>query len=192
MGTCESVLEEHDVPGPKERYEAADSALQILQPAAFKELVGETPTRFSNLEAILVASEVAIDYRDMNRLILENPDYHIPKTYVDLLVSGQLSTVHVRVMDADGSRGDFRTASCIPSNHIGAPRAASEASQQMRLLTEGRGVAMSAYATDVLASMCAARPDGYGLRFRLGKPAEVVPGLVELEVAVPRSRPAVW
>ena len=168
---CESVFEWADVPGPVERYEAADASVQNLQTKTLQGLVGPVPTPLSIPEPILVGLDVAIDYRDMNRLILANPDYHIPQTYVDLLVSGKLITVHVRLIGADGSHGDFRTSSEIPSSHVGGARVASEASQQMRLLTEGRPTVMRPYAADVLAKMRAAGPSGHGLRLRLGKPA---------------------
>ncbi len=168
---CEFVLAQHDVPGPKERFEAASAALDALQPKTFRDMLGPKPNRFSPYEAVLVASEVAIDYRDMNRLICRDPSSHAPKRYVDLLVSGQLTTVHVRVFDASGPLGDFRTASHIPSNGVGAARIASQASQQMRLLLEGTGAVVSPYAAEVLATMRGPGPGGHGLRFRLGKPA---------------------
>jgi hypothetical protein len=70
----------------------------------------------------------------------------------------------------DGARGDFRTPSLIPSNHIGGARTASQASQQMRLLTEGIED-MRPYAQDVHANLRAAQPTGQGLRLRNGLPA---------------------
>ena len=169
---CETVFEHHGVPGPVERYEAASAALQNLQTETLQGLGRSVSTPFPpSPEAVLIAPEVAIEYRHMNQLILANPGYHIPQTYVDLLVSGELITVHVRVIGADGTRGDFRTPSWVPSSHVGGSRVASEASQQMRLLTEGRGRVMRPYAADILTNMRATRPGGHGLRFCLGKPA---------------------
>jgi hypothetical protein len=165
---AESVLEDHGVRGPGERYEAADQALEGLQSSTLRSLTGEQAPRVT--EPLLVALDVAIDYRTLNRLILSRPDYHLPQTYVDLLVSGELPTVHVRVVGRDGLQGDFRTPSLIPSSHVGGARAASEASQQMRLLLEGRRAAMGPYPAAVLAALQAPPPDGRGLRFRLGKP----------------------
>jgi len=166
---AEVVLELHGVPGPKERYDAAVQALEKLQDSTMRShMVGYKPIL---IESMLIESEVAIDYRHMNRLILSRPEYHIPQTYVDLLISGELPTVHVRATGRDGTQGDFRTPSWIPSNHVGGPRAASKASQQMRLLLEGRDTAMQPYPAAVYAELRAPRPEGRGLRFRTGMPA---------------------
>jgi hypothetical protein len=172
MWACETVFARRGVDGrPVERYQSANHAVVALQEQTYRELArwSSTPP-FPSQEAILLATEVGIDYRGMNDMILRNPRYHIPKTYVDLLVSGELITIHVHLIGPDGARGDFRTPSYIPSNHIGSALHASEASQQMRLLTEGVGD-MRPFARDVHANLLAAQPTGAGLRVRNGLPA---------------------
>ena len=160
---AEDVFERHGVPGPKQRYDAAAQALERLS--------NSRPWSMATREPLLVAADVVPDYREMNRLILENPNYHLPQTYVDLLISGELTTVHVRTMGRDGAQGDFRTPSATPASHVGGARVASEASQQMRLLLEGIGTARPPYPAAILARMRAPRPEGLGLRFRNGLPA---------------------
>ena len=165
---AEDVLKRHGVPGLGERFDAADRSLNELQSSTLRALVGESELRVS--EPLLVALDVATDYRTMNSVIRGRPDYHRPQTYVELLLSGEFPAVHVRVMGRDGLEGNFRTPSSIPPSQVGGAHAASEASQQMRLLLEGRGTTMEPYSASVLAALQAQPPAGRGLRFRLGKP----------------------
>jgi hypothetical protein len=168
MWACETVFARRGIAeNPSERYQAADTAVSALQKETYRELTRWSPTPFPSPEAVLTATEVGIEYRDTNRLIFANPDYHDPAKYVSMLVSGELITVHVRLIRSDGLRGDFRTPSCTPANHVGASRVASRASQQMRLLTEGLGDRRP-FAKDVLANLRAAQPNGEGLRLRNG------------------------
>ena len=164
-------MQERRGAGTRELCNLASNAVDELQMRVLQGGVRRDDMRLTDMEAILVATEVAIDYRDMNRLISSEPRFHFPQGYVELLMSGGLSRVHVRVIGNDGVRGDFRTPSTTPSNHIGGGRVASEASQQMRLLAEGMAMQRSPYASDVLSLMRSDPPGGCGLRFRLGKPA---------------------
>jgi hypothetical protein len=83
-------------------------------------------------------------------------------------MAGELTSVYVRVRTPDGTAGDFRTPSATPANHIGGSRAASEASQQMRLLLARPNLAnVTFFEHEVGHRLRAQPPDGRGLRFRV-------------------------
>lgn len=162
----EMVLEQQGLAGPAERYQQSDAAIQALQNrtlAFFAE--GGIQGLRRHMESLLIATEVAIDFRDMQRAIAEQPQYHVATGYVALLVGGELTTVHVRVRHHDGTLGDFRTPSHTPSNHVGGARHASEASQQMRLLLRGRSYSDNFFEEAVFQRMKAPTPEGLGLSF---------------------------
>jgi len=139
---------------------AANTAIQELQHETLRELGPR------QVEPILIATEVAADFRAMQRIISEQPQYHLPLGYVHMLVSGQLTAVHVRVNNPNGMLGDFRTPSEIPSNHVGGSRVASEAAQQMRILLNGRNMRGTFFEDAVFKRLKSAPPDGRGLIFR--------------------------
>ena len=164
----ESVSAAAGTGGPKARYERADAAIQTLQDDTLRTLGrgGLPDVRYEGV-ALLIATEVAIDFRDMQRAVATMPRYHVPMGYVAMLMAGALTGVHVRVNNPDGTLGDFRTPSLIPSNHVGGARAASEASQQMRILLKGRDlVGTTFFEETVYRRLKAPPPDGWGLSFR--------------------------
>jgi hypothetical protein len=162
---------------PQERYERADAAIQKLQNEMFAKLgriifAGQgKPWRVP--ESILLATEIAIDFRDMQRVMSSGPGYHSPLGYIALLLSGELTAVHVRVRNRDRSLGDFRMPSATPANQIGGARIASQAAQQMKFFLDGRGLSNRTFFTETMFEMLKApKPTGAGLRFRLRPVAE--------------------
>ena len=162
----EMVLEQHGIDGPAARYQQSDAAIQALQDRTLTSFAeGGIPGLRRHMASLLIATEVGIDFRDMQRAIAAQPQYHLAPGYVSLLAGGGLTTVHVRVRNPDGTLGDFRTPSHTPSNHVGAARHASEASQQMRLLLRGRSLSDNFFEEAVYQRMKAPAPDGLGLSF---------------------------
>lgn len=152
----ERTTEAAGLGGDEERYHAADRAIKELQSHTLRGFAGDDDldTLRHNSESLLVATEVASDFGDMQRAVAKRPrDYHSPLGYVDLLLGGDLTRVHVRVHGRDGSVGDFRTPSWIPSTHVGGARVASEASQQMRILLSGRSAWSSFYESAVFREL---------------------------------------
>jgi hypothetical protein len=105
----------------------------------------------------------------MQQALAMRPEYHSALGYVGLLVSGELTTVHVRVNNSDGTLGDFRTPSHTPSNQIGGARASSEASQQMHILLRGRNLRGTFFEDAVHRRLKAPPPKGWGLTFALSR-----------------------
>jgi hypothetical protein len=121
----EAVTQQHGIGGMRERYDEANAAIQRLQEETLQSFAKDGISGLrSRMEAVLIATEVAIDFREMQRVLAMRPEYHSALGYVSLLMSGELTTVHVRVNNSDGTLGDFRTPSHTPANQIGgrAPR----------------------------------------------------------------------
>jgi hypothetical protein len=152
-----------------ERYARANDAISQLHDSTLHSLADEGILGgVQRYEGLLLATEVAIDFRDMQRVLSTMPIYHAPIGYVALLMAGELTSVYVRVRTPDGTAGDFRTPSATPANHIGGSRAASEASQQMRLLLARPNLAnVTFFEHEVGHRLRAQPPDGRGLRFRV-------------------------
>jgi len=164
----ELATEAAGIGGMDERFAAAAEAIQALQLETLRTLGGrDSEEAARQAESILIATEVAVDFRAMQSIIAEKPEYHLPMGYAGMLIGGELTTVHVRVHNSDGTLGDFRTPSDIPANHVGGARAASEASQRMRLLLRGRNVGSGTFFEEaVYRQLKAPPPDGWGLTFR--------------------------
>lgn len=161
----ELATQQAGIGGMSERFQVANAAIQEEQDNTLRQLV-EGGLRQS--EPLLIATEVAIDFRHMHGVLAEHPEYHQPLGYVEMLVSGVLTRVYVRIAGADGHVGDFTTASDIPANHVGAMLAASEASQQMRLLLDGRAFPDATFLEDdVHRRLTSPPPDGRGLSVRV-------------------------
>ncbi len=117
---------------------AGTQKIRSLQDEALKDLVLPSFDRMHISEPILLATEVAVDYVEMQQLIYKKRrEYHAPMGYVELLLSGDLTPVFVRMKNEDGDLTDFRMPSYVPTQ-VGGSRIASEASQQMRVLLNGR------------------------------------------------------
>jgi hypothetical protein len=163
----EAVTQQHGIGGQRERYDEANAAIQKLQEETLRSFANDGISGLpSRMEPLLIATEVGIDFRDMQQVLAMRPEYHSALGYVGLLVSGELTTVHVRVNNPDGTLGDLRTPSHTPSNQIGGARAASEASQQMRILLRGRNVRGTFFEDAVHRQLKAPPPNGWGLTFR--------------------------
>lgn len=153
--------------GMHARYDKANTAIQNLQDATLHSFAKDGLSGLRrHSESILIATEVAIDFRDMQRVLAARPEYHLPLGYIGLLMSGDLTTVHVRVNNPDRTLGDFRMPSQTPSNHVGGARIASEASQQMRFLLRGRKMQGTFFEEAVYRRLKSPPPIGWGLTFR--------------------------
>jgi hypothetical protein len=162
-----AVIEEAGSGGVHARYAEANAAIQTLQEEVLRSFANDGIAGLRRHSAgILIATEVAIDFRDMQRVIAARPEYHVALGYVGLLMSGELTTVHVRVNNPDGTLGDFRMPSETPANHVGGARAASEASQQMRFLLRGRTAQAAFFEEAVYRRLKSPAPAGWGLTFR--------------------------
>jgi hypothetical protein len=148
-----------------EKYSAGNESIQKLQDQALSRLLPKSPMLHG--EPILIASEVAIDFREMQRIIYRDVEYHIPTGYVRMLLEGALTTVYVRMKECGRESIDIRTPSWIPSNHVGGSRLASRASQQMRLLLNGRSTILrnTFFEATIYEQMQQPPPVGYGLAF---------------------------
>jgi hypothetical protein len=118
-------------------YQRASQALDEAQKSLLADLIGRTDLELIS-PAVLIATEIAIDFRQGQRIMFEQPEYHSPMGYLSLLVGGELTRVYVRANTRSMGVIDFRMPSEIPTNHVGGARSASAASQQIRLMMTGR------------------------------------------------------
>lgn len=116
--------------------------------------------------AVLMLTEIPIDFRTMQRAVRQHQQYHTPVGYLELLLTGALLSVYVAVNTRHG-RFDFRTPSDTPANHIGASRIAMESAKQTRRLAAGLAGDADFLDEAMLELMLAQPPDGMGLRLRL-------------------------
>jgi len=117
-------------------------------------------------ESLLLATEIGIDFRDMQRIMSRGNSYFAPDEYVDLLMKGELHTVYVKLKEEDGFYGDFFTPSMIPRNHSGANRYASESSQKMRILLDGRSFNQNFFEEYTFQILTGTNSNEHGLRFQ--------------------------
>jgi hypothetical protein len=153
-----------------EIFNEANCSISALQETYLRDIAQfvtkQATGDFEGFETMLLATEVAIDYRDMARLFQRSADYHHALGYVSLLLGGELTTLHVRVKVHDGYIGDFRLPSETPSNQVGGNRVASAAAQQMRFFLNGRNLAdHNFFSDDVFKQLRAPAADGPGLLF---------------------------
>jgi hypothetical protein len=116
--------------------------------------------------AVLVATEIAADFHEMQSAVTRHHDYHDPIGYARLLLAGELTGVYVILRTRGGTR-DFRTPSHIPSNHVGAFRAAAQSAKQMDRLAAGFLAEEDFVDKELLEQMLAPAPHGLGLNLQL-------------------------
>lgn len=150
------------------RIELANEKISEKQDQLLKEMIGNAVDGKGGDEALLLLSEIAIDFRDMQRIISNEDNYFVPSRYVDALMRGDFHYVFVRVLTEDGRLEDFRTASGIPGNHAGGVRHASLNSQIARLLISGRDIRSGTFFEEIVFGDLTDRSvKGHGLRFRV-------------------------
>ncbi len=120
-------------------------------------------------DPILLATEVAIEFRDMWRLLNGHPEYNSANGYAKLFWSGDLHSVYVRIKSHDGLR-EVRTPSAIPGNHVGGARHTSLCGQIMRMLLDGRDLARSNFYDEYAFSRLSNNQDERDQYFPLDTP----------------------
>ena len=142
-------------------YESASQQIESRQKEVMQRMFS-----MNNNESILIATEIATDFREMQRIIFTNREYHHPLGYIHLLLSGNLRPVHVWVRNKDKSIVDFLTASIMTGNHIGGHRFASKSSAQTTLLLSGRSIGRKRFFDDYVFKELTSS-SGHNLKFRL-------------------------
>ena len=155
--------------GLVEKIDIADQAVSEMQNEILGRIVPNGGEGESQSDAILLATEVAIDFRAMQRTINSNLSYNAAAGYVALLLGDELTSVYVRLKHHDGQQIDFRTASYIAGNHIGGARHASAAAQQMHTLLKGRDLSPNFFEEAMYRKFKDLPPKGAGLRFRVSR-----------------------
>jgi hypothetical protein len=125
-----------------ERLSVANRCIQSMQDRLMRQLVQGAREKSNGDDSLLLASEVAIEFRDMWRLLHVSPEYNSARGYAKLFWAGDLHSVYLRIKSRHGIR-ELRTPSAIPGNHVGGARHASLCGQIMRLLLDGRDLARS-------------------------------------------------
>jgi hypothetical protein len=148
------------------RIDAAGQALSAEQQRLMQVLAMSTGKLRAG-SAILVVTDVGIDFRDMQRAVRCHQRYHQPLGYAQLLMEGALTGVYLSVLTSAGGVVEVRTPSFTPSNHIGAFRAAAQGAKQMRRLATGRPPDAGFLDDMLLCAMIELPPEGLGLNLWL-------------------------
>ncbi|MFZ5914423.1 MAG: hypothetical protein ACOY17_09385 [Pseudomonadota bacterium] len=150
------------------RIELADRHIAEKQDQLLKGVIENATSGEGGDEALLLLSEIGIDFRDMQRIISKDEGYFISTQYVDALMRGDFHYVFVRVLTEDRRLEDFRTASSMPGNHPGGVRHASLNSQIARLLISGRNIRSGTFFEEIVFDdLTIDLADSHGLRFRV-------------------------